>query len=76
MGAVASDFFSLPEAVQEQQYDLIVVPYNTLLHFREHEIAQILRQVARLDQTAAAEHERMLDNIFQLPYITWPVIGF
>lgn len=45
---VEGDILDLPEAVQDRAFGLVLLPYNTLLHFRAAAVVTIFRQVARL----------------------------
>jgi SAM-dependent methyltransferase len=45
---VLGDALSLPEPVTGRRYGLILIPYNTLLHFSEREAAALLHQAARV----------------------------
>ena len=45
---VLGDALSLPPQVTSTRYGLVLIPYNTLLHFAEREVATVLRQVARV----------------------------
>ncbi len=45
---IEGDMLHLPISVTAERYSLAIVPFNTLLHFRSHEVAMIFRQVAGL----------------------------
>lgn len=51
---VEGDILALPPAVMQQRYNLIVIPYNTLLHFTQREVGHIFAQVAGLLESQGA----------------------
>lgn len=56
---VQGDALSLPEQVAGRRYGLVLIPYNTLLHFPPREAATLLRQTTRV----LASHGRLFIDV-------------